>query len=52
MEKAQRYGPEIMQFITTFCEENSLKTDIVPAEVEVEARVGVFHVPLDIDHCK
>ena len=39
VEKARRYGTQFIDFIKMYCAENKIKTDIVPDEADVVARV-------------
>ena len=39
-EKAERYGTEFLNFITKFCAENKMESDVMPDDAEVSARVS------------
>ncbi len=40
VEKAKKYGPEMLQHIKEFCQEKGIKSDVMPTEVMVAARVS------------
>lgn len=42
VEKAHKYGQEVLTFVREYCKEHKWKTDSMPEAVEITAKVGTY----------